>query len=86
MKRYQEIWTEEVYIIDVIVYRNPSTYEIKDQDNEPITRTFYEQELQGISHQESDSKEKGGRSFIAICKVLYVKVIHINSMNSRLSI
>ena len=32
MKRYQEIWTEEVFIIDAIVYGNPTTYKIKDQD------------------------------------------------------
>ena len=29
-------------IIDAIVYGNPTTYEIKDQDNEPIKGTFYE--------------------------------------------
>ena len=32
MKRYQEIWTEEVFIIDAIVYGNPTIYKIKDQD------------------------------------------------------
>ena len=48
MKRYQEIWTEEVFIIDAIVYGNPTSYKIKDQDNEPIKRTFYEQEFQLI--------------------------------------
>ena len=36
MKRYQEIWTAEVFIIDAIVYGNPTTYKIKDHDNEPI--------------------------------------------------
>ena len=29
-------------IIDAIVYGNPTTYKIKDQDNEPIKGTFYE--------------------------------------------
>ena len=29
MKRYQEIWIEEVLIIDAIVYGNPTTYKIK---------------------------------------------------------
>ena len=48
MKRYQVIWTEEVFIIDAIVYSNSTTYKIKDQDNEPIKRTFYEKELQLI--------------------------------------
>ena len=32
MKRCQEIWTEEVFIIDAIVYGNPTTYKINDQD------------------------------------------------------
>ena len=31
-----------MFIIDAIVYGNPTTYEIKDQDNEPIKGTFYE--------------------------------------------
>ena len=48
MKRYQEVWTEEVFINDAIVSGNPATYKIKDQDNEPIKRTLYEQELQLI--------------------------------------
>ena len=47
-KTYQEIWTKEVLIIDAIVYGNLSTCKIKDQDNEPIKGTFYEQELQLI--------------------------------------
>ena len=38
MKRYQEISTEEEFIIDAIVYDNPTTYKIKDQENEPIKR------------------------------------------------
>ena len=40
MKRYQEILTEEVFIIDAIVYVDPTTYKIKDQDNGPIKGTF----------------------------------------------
>ena len=29
MKRYQEIWTQEVFIIDAIVYGNPTIYKTK---------------------------------------------------------
>ena len=47
-KRYQEISTEEVFIIDTIVYGNPTTYKIRDKDNEPMKETFYEQQLQLI--------------------------------------
>ena len=46
MKRYQGIWTEEVFIIDAIVYFNPTTYKIKN--HEPIRGSFYEQQLQVI--------------------------------------
>ena len=48
MKRYQEIWTEVVFIIDSISCGNPTTYKIKDQYDEPIKGTFYKQELQLI--------------------------------------
>ena len=48
MKRYQEIWTEVVFIIDPISCGNPTTYKIKDQYDEPIKGTFYKQELQLI--------------------------------------
>ena len=48
MKRYQEIWNKEVFIIDAIVYGNPTSYKIKDQDNEPIKGRFCEQEVQLI--------------------------------------
>ena len=48
MKRYSEIWTEEVFVIEAIVYGNPTTYKIKDQDNKPIKETFYEQEFQFV--------------------------------------
>ena len=42
------IWTEGVFITDAIVNGNPTTYKIKDKDNEPVKGTFYEQELQLI--------------------------------------
>ena len=48
MKIYHEIWAEEMFIIDPVVYDNPTTYKtckIKDQDNEPIKGIFYEQIL-----------------------------------------
>ena len=73
-KRYQEISTEEVFIIDAIVYGNPTTYKIKDQDNEPMKGTFYEQELQLVVQpkkyrveKEIRKKKKGDRA------LLYVK-------------
>ena len=58
MKRYQKIWTEVVVIIDAIVYGNPTTYKIKDQDNEPTKGRFYEQEFQLIAEPKTYCVEK----------------------------
>ena len=44
-KGYTPNWTEEVFTIDKIQYTNPITYKIKDLNNEPIERSFYEPEL-----------------------------------------
>ena len=71
MKRYQEIWTQEVFIIDAIVYGNPTIYKIKNRDNEPIKGTSYFQftsvdcGTQDVPSQESGSKDKEGQSCIA---------------------
>ena len=56
--KYQEIWTEEVFIIDAIVYGIPNTYKIKYHDNGPIKETFYEQELQLIEEPKTYHIEK----------------------------
>ena len=71
MKRYQEIWTEEVLIIGAIVYGNPTRYKIKVQDNEPIKGIFYEQELQLIVEPKTyriekviRKKKKGDRALL----------------------
>ena len=84
MKRYQEIWTEEVFIIDAIVYGNPTTYKMKDKDNEPIRGTSYEQELQLIMEPKTyhiekviQKKKEGDRV------LLYVKwKVYLDKVNS----
>ena len=64
-----------VNFIDVIVYGDPATCKYKRS-----TQWTYERDIlwarasvvcgtQDVSHRESDSKEKGGRSCIAIRKV-----------------
>ena len=83
MTRYQEIWTEKVFIINAIVCSNPTTYKIKDQDNEPIKRTFYVQELQFIVEPKTYRIEKVIRKKKeGDCVLLYVigKAIQINSI------
>ena len=44
-KGYTPNWTEEVFTIDKIQYTNPTTYELKDLNNEEIQGSFYELEL-----------------------------------------
>ena len=79
MKRYEKIWKEEVFIIDAIVYGNTTTYKVKDQDNEPIKGTFYEQALQLIVEPKTYQNEKvirkkkeGGRVLLYIKWKIYV--------------
>jgi len=38
-------WTEEIFTVDKIQYTNPTTYKIKDLNNEEIKGSFYEPEL-----------------------------------------
>jgi len=44
-KGYTPNWTEEVFTIDKIQYRNPITNKLKDLNNEEIQDSFYEPEL-----------------------------------------
>ena len=44
-KGYTPSWTEEVFTIDKIQYTNPTTYKLKDLNNEEIQGSFYEPEL-----------------------------------------
>ena len=47
-KGYTSNWSEEIFIIDDLVARNPNAYRIKDLNNEHIEGIFYETELQKI--------------------------------------
>ena len=44
-KGYTPKWTEEVFIIDEMQRTNPTTYKVKDLNNEEIQGSFYEPEL-----------------------------------------
>ena len=48
-KRYEEIWTEEIFIISHKIVGKPTVYKLKDQGNESIKGTFYFDELQKVS-------------------------------------
>ena len=50
-KGYTPNWTEEIFVIDKIIPTKPVTYNIVDLMGEPITGSFYEQELQKAKQQ-----------------------------------
>ena len=47
-KRYEEVWTEEIFIVTHRIVGNPIVYKIADQAGEPIKGTFYYEELQKV--------------------------------------
>lgn len=48
-KGYETNWSDEIFIITSIINRKPwVVYTLKDLENEPITGTFYEKELQRV--------------------------------------
>ena len=44
-KGYTPNWTEEIFLVDKIQSTNPSTYMLRDLNNEEIQESFYEPEL-----------------------------------------
>ena len=44
-KGYTPNWTEEIFLVDKIQSTNPTTYRLKDLNNEEIQGSFYEPEL-----------------------------------------
>ena len=44
-KRYETIWTEEIFTVSQIINTSPITYKIKDLSGEEIIGSFYKQEL-----------------------------------------
>ena len=44
-KGYTPNWTEEIFVVDTVVYTDPITYKLKDLSGEEIQGSFYEQEL-----------------------------------------
>lgn len=57
-KGYETNWSDEIFVITSIIDRSPwVVYTLKDLQNETITGTFYEKELQKVSH-DSSSKYK----------------------------
>ena len=51
-KRYTQDWSEEFFVANEIKNTVPRTYVISDLNDEPITGTFYEKELQKTNQKE----------------------------------
>ncbi|GFT87162.1 uncharacterized transposon-derived protein F54H12.3 [Trichonephila clavipes] len=49
-KGYEQNWTREIFTIHDIIRKNPIVYKLKDLAGEVIRGTFYEQELQKVTH------------------------------------
>ena len=67
-KGFQPRWTEEIFTIKEVLYTNPPTYEIQDFNNEVITGSFYEPELQKTKQEiyriEKVVKRRGNKLFV----------------------
>jgi len=48
-KRYEEVWTEEIFLVTHRVAGHPTVYKLSDQAGESIKGTFYYEELQKVS-------------------------------------
>ena len=67
-KRYTQNWSEEVSVVSKIKNTVPWTYVISDMNDEPVTGSFYEIELQKNSQEkfriEKVIKRKGGKMYV----------------------
>ena len=67
-KEYNQNWSEEVFIISKVKNTVPWTYVISDLNDEPITGSFYEKELQKTSQEkfriEKVIKRKGDKLYV----------------------
>lgn len=57
-KRYDQLWTEEIFTISHVIDSNPVVYKIEDYSQEAIKGTFYEEELQKVHEPETYSIER----------------------------
>jgi len=67
-KRYTPNWTEEVFTVSEVRYKDPITYKLKDLNGEEIKGSFYEQELQKTTQEmfriEKVIRRKGDKSLV----------------------
>jgi len=57
-KRYEQLWTEEIFSISHAINSNPIVYKIEDYSREAIKGTFYREELQKVNEPETYNIEK----------------------------
>ena len=66
-KGFTPNWTEEIFVVDKIIYTHPITYKLVDLSGEEITGSFYEEEMQKTNQKTFRIKEileKGEKSFL----------------------
>ena len=49
-KGYAQNWKDEIFIVKKVFNTNPTTYHLKDLNNEDIYGIFYNEELQKVNH------------------------------------
>ena len=57
-KRYDQLWTEEIFTVKNVIAGNPTVYKIVDYAEEPIKGTFYLEELQKVHEPDTYRIEK----------------------------
>ena len=67
-KGYTPNWSEEVFVVSKIKNAVPWTFAVNDLNGEPITKSFYEKELQKNSQEkfriEKVLKRKGNKLYV----------------------
>ncbi len=67
-KGFTPNWSEEVFVVDKVLLTIPVTYSLKDLLGEPITGSFYEQELQKTEQDifviEKVIRKRGNKSLV----------------------
>lgn len=57
-KRYDQLWTEEIFTVTHVINMIPIVYKIEDYSKEPIKGTFYNEELQKVDEPDTYSIER----------------------------
>jgi hypothetical protein len=83
-KGYKTKWSSEIFMITDVLLTNPTTYKMKDQQDNEIIGSFYDKELQRINIEDTFLVEKvlqkkmcGGHTEYLVKWVGYPKKIQL---------